>query len=259
MGRRSKTILDDLALLPWWFNIILAAFVYLSFRYFVPLIAFQSPFLKGIAIALPSLAPFVAGILCIVGAISAFNAWRKGEILEKQTGIDTLRTISWREFEELVGEAYRRKGYTVIETGGGGADGGVDLILKKNGEKLLVQCKHWKMDKVGVKVVRELYGVVAAESASGGIVISSGTFTQESKDFSRGKPLELLDGSVLLNLIAEVQNVPTIHIQKTDDDVCPKCGSKMILRTANKGPTAGRKFWGCSAFPKCRATKPYNA
>jgi len=259
VARRSKTILDDLALLPWWVNIILAAVVYLSFKYWAPLIAFQNPFFKGIAIALPGIAPVVGGILCFVAAISAFNAWRKGELLERQTGIGTLRTISWREFEELVGEAYRRKGYMVTETGGGGADGGVDLVLKKNGENLLVQCKHWKMDKVGVKVARELYGVVAAESASGGIVISSGTFTQEAKDFAKGKPLELLDGSVLLTLVAEVQKAPAIHIKKLDDSVCPICGSKMVLRTVKKGTNAGAKFWGCSAFPKCKATKPYSA
>ena len=107
-------------------------------------------------------------------------------------------------------------------------------------------------------MVRELYGVVAAESASGGIVISSGSFTQEAKDFARGNPLELLDGSALLNLIAEVQKAPAIHIQTTDDNVCPICGSKMVLRTAKKGTKAGERFWGCSAFPKCRATKPYN-
>jgi len=89
LARRSKTILDDLALLPWWVNIILAAIVCLSFRYWIPLIAFQNPFFKGTATALPSLAPFVAGILCIVSAISVFNAWRKGELLEKQTGIGT--------------------------------------------------------------------------------------------------------------------------------------------------------------------------
>jgi len=34
---------------------------------------------------------------------------------------------------------------------------------------------------------------------------------------------------------------------------CPKCGSPMVLRTSKKGSQAGNKFWGCSAFPKCRA------
>ncbi len=149
------------------------------------------------------------------------------------------------------------KATSVTETGGGGADGGVDLVLKKNGEKLLVQCKHWKMEKVGIKVIRELFGVVTAEGATGGVIISSGRFSQEARDFSRGKPLELLGGSQLLNLISEVQKEPKPLNKKSDDNICPLCGAEMVLRTAKKGPNTGEKFWGCSAFPKCRFIKPY--
>jgi len=36
---------------------------------------------------------------------------------------------------------------------------------------------------------------------------------------------------------------------------CPECGGTLTLRTAKKGPNAGNKFWGCTAFPKCRYTK----
>ncbi len=36
---------------------------------------------------------------------------------------------------------------------------------------------------------------------------------------------------------------------------CPKCGSTMVLRTAKQGANAGKQFWGCSAFPKCRVMK----
>ena len=34
--------------------------------------------------------------------------------------------------------------------------------------------------------------------------------------------------------------------------ICPRCGSKLVLRTARKGQNAGNQFYGCSAFPKCR-------
>ena len=44
------------------------------------------------------------------------------------------------------------------ETGGQGADGGIDLVLRKGSERFLVQCKQWRAYKVGVNVVRELYG-----------------------------------------------------------------------------------------------------
>lgn len=37
---------------------------------------------------------------------------------------------------------------------------------------------------------------------------------------------------------------------------CPKCGSKMILRTAKSGANAGGQFWGCSNFPRCRTILP---
>jgi restriction system protein len=62
----------------------------------------------------------------------------------KGKGADALDGMSWREFEILVGEAFRLQGYGVTEIGGGGADGGVDLVLKKGSEKFLVHCKQWK-------------------------------------------------------------------------------------------------------------------
>ncbi|MFZ5773857.1 MAG: topoisomerase DNA-binding C4 zinc finger domain-containing protein [Thermodesulfobacteriota bacterium] len=34
--------------------------------------------------------------------------------------------------------------------------------------------------------------------------------------------------------------------------LCPKCNSIMVKRTARKGSNAGKEFWGCSQFPKCR-------
>ena len=37
---------------------------------------------------------------------------------------------------------------------------------------------------------------------------------------------------------------------------CPRCGKPMVLRTASSGPHAGSQFWGCSAFPDCKGTRP---
>ena len=79
MTRQSRTIQDDLALLPWWINVIPAALVYLSFKYWFPSLSFQNPLYKGNA-------PFVGGLILFVAAISAFNALQKGDLLERQTG-----------------------------------------------------------------------------------------------------------------------------------------------------------------------------
>jgi restriction system protein len=190
--------------------------------------------------------------------------------------VESLRALSWQEFEQLVGEAYRRQGYTVEESGGGGADGGVDLVLKKAGETTLVQCKQWKTWKVGVKIVRELYGVMAAENAARGIVVACGRFTRDAQSFAEGKPLELIDGSALWELVKAVKSgskartpsavqpispTPATAVPQSSPDpqanmpACPKCGSEMVLRTARKGSHAGSQFYGCSSYPACRGTR----
>src|SRR5579859_8155413 len=58
---------------------------------------------------------------------------------EQQSGVESLRRLSWQEFERLLGEVYRRHGYEVRQRGGPVADGGADLELRNGDEKLLVQ------------------------------------------------------------------------------------------------------------------------
>jgi hypothetical protein len=53
--------------------------------------------------------------------------------------------------------------FQVEKPGGAGPNGGIDLILRSEGEKHLAQCKQWRAFKVGVQVVWERYGVMAAE------------------------------------------------------------------------------------------------
>lgn len=42
---------------------------------------------------------------------------------------------------------------------------------------------------------------------------------------------------------------------ETESVLCPRCGKELILRTAKNGPNAGRQFYGCTGFPKCRYTE----
>ncbi|BAF72445.1 conserved hypothetical protein [Sulfurovum sp. NBC37-1] len=51
-----------------------------------------------------------------------------------------------------------------------------------------------------------------------------------------------------------VKHVKSIIEEKEQKNVCPKCGSELILRTAKKGTNAGNQFYGCSNYPKCRYT-----
>ena len=43
----------------------------------------------------------------------------------------------------------------------------------------------------------------------------------------------------------------------SEEPNCPKCDSKMVLRTAKSGKNVGKQFWGCSNFPQCRGIMNY--
>ena len=199
----------------------------------------------------------------LAGGIGGWSLRRRREAFLRQSiDIKWLNALSWQEFERMVAEVYRQKGLQVEVTGGGGNDGGIDLILTGNGQRTLVQCKKWRGFKVGVKPVRELYGVMAAEGVQRGILITSGIFTNEALRWAEGKPLELVDGAQCASMLRQVQQVmggTTETLRQVQGEggtpsrpVCPVCGSEMILRRAKRGPNAGNEFWGCSQWPKTK-------
>ena len=38
----------------------------------------------------------------------------------------------------------------------------------------------------------------------------------------------------------------------TEEKICPRCGNKLVLRTAKRGANQGNQFWGCISYPKCK-------
>jgi len=233
---------------------MLAAVTYFSLKYWLPTVEFKSQAFKGMVGAFPNVAGIFAAIFIMGAAISAFHSWRKGELIESQTSVKSIQSLSWKEFEYLVSEAFERKGFDVTENRSSGADGGIDLVLFKNAEKVLVQCKNWKSKKINVSVVRELFGVVTAEGASKGIVVCSGYYTKDAFEFAKNNNIQLITGDELARLIATVQNKQQIQV-KSENNSCPVCGAHMVHRVAKKGKNAGVSFWGCSRYPKCRGTR----
>ncbi|MBS0380726.1 MAG: restriction endonuclease [Proteobacteria bacterium] len=198
-------------------------------------------------------------ILVIAAAVSAFRARQAVTLYEgsRTGGSQAVASLTWAEFERLVGEWFRRQGYEVQETGGAAPDGGVDLVLRQGSDRYLVQCKHWKVERVGASVVRELNGVVAARKAAGGFVVTSGAFTAEAEAFAKACSVTLVDGKALRASIGRAEvpgSSPQAAIQAVASPSCPKCGSSMVRRVAKQGAYAGREFWGCSGYPKCRGT-----
>jgi restriction system protein len=260
MRRRDENILTVLAQVPWWISVIIAGVVYVVLKFVIPSIWAQDPIFKFMALAAGQLA-WVAVIFLFPAAVSAIESLRKGRLLDQQSGIESIRSLSWKEFEEMVAEAYRRQGYAVRENFYAGPDGGIDLTLEKGGEVLLVQCKRWRVYNVGVGVVREILGLITAHRATGGIVVTCGQFTQEAKSFAARNGIELLEGRQLVELLRGVQAhpAPAVGMESLPPPMkaCPRCGSELVLRTARRGQRAGGKFWGCSSYSRCKHTEEH--
>jgi len=302
MARRRKSstaedLMDLVALLPWWAGVVLALPSYWVLHAIAtrPLPAAHSAQQIGqlattaIWQGLATGGQYLLPLICLFGAVmSAVRRRRRRALFDTtsaSSSAEALQDMSWQQFELLVGEGFRRRGYAVKEVGGGGADDGQDLVLTKAGEKFLVQCKQWKAFKVSVSTVRELYGVMAAYGAAGGFVVTSGRFTREATAFASGRNIRLIDGPALMQLLREARGkaeansslskaaVPhatasstrsaesagvaqTIEPTVSAPPLCPRCDRPMVRRVAKRGIAAGKAFWGCSDFSAgCRGTR----
>nr|WP_086938258.1 NERD domain-containing protein [Thaumasiovibrio occultus] len=55
------------------------------------------------------------------------------------------------------------------------------------------------------------------------------------------------------------QHVKAVVAAKEKVKPCSRCGSEMVVRESKRGENKGKQFWGCSAFPKCRAIEDIKA
>lgn len=186
-----------------------------------------------------------------------------------------LQRVDPYVFEELCATLYRRMGWQAHTTRKTG-DGGIDVIVTKAGETRIIQCKCRTQGKVGVGPVRDLFGVVTAESAAGGILMTNGTFTEGAITWAQKRDIQLIDGTKIAALIRE--HLPTsdllpdacvlarmkeeeerkreqqaeqafARLTKRLSEPCPRCGKALTLRRGRRGA-----FLGCTGYPTCMHT-----
>lgn len=267
MARRKESGIELIASMPWPAGIVLGLIAFFGIRYGIGwyLGSSQNPVFAamGKQMALGAYTPFawLALFVCWLGALLSYFGQRKRKrLLDTQTGLDSIRAMNWKEFELLVGEAFRRQGYSVQETGQGGADGGIDLILRKDGATTLVQCKQWRTRQVTVNVVREMFGLLTHHGAKAVKIVTTGDYTADAQRFAQGKPIELIHGDGLLAMVRGVRitkagTTPPVEahtVVPTSPPPCPKCGNAMIQRENRR---TKERFWGCPSYPTCRGTR----
>ncbi|PIU19321.1 MAG: hypothetical protein COT18_08140 [Elusimicrobia bacterium CG08_land_8_20_14_0_20_59_10] len=201
MARRNENIFEFLVSLPWWVGVGSGAVLLLS-SLAIQLFPVELFHLED---ALSALFRIFAVFAFLCGILSAIMAASKGNLFNTTAGFTGSKAVTWQECVSLVAEYYRRKGYSVFEMGGDEPYGGSDLFAQKGGEKLIIQCKHWKTDKVNEEAVRALYGVMTASTASGAALITAGSFTRAAVELAKDKRIELIDGPGLEKIFSEAK------------------------------------------------------
>ncbi|WP_447776836.1 restriction endonuclease [Variovorax boronicumulans] len=175
---------------------------------------------------------------------------------ESQWSPAVLHAIEWRRFEALCEALYAQAGFTT-RSQSHGADGGVDIWLQSKHSDVprIVQCKHWQGKAVGVKEMREFFGVMASHQLKSGTYVTSSTFSAEAAAFAKANGIHAQDGAALLQLIGQrtpEQQAALLAMAYEGEywrPTCASCGTKMVERSSSKNDGS---FWGCANYPKCR-------
>jgi HJR/Mrr/RecB family endonuclease len=167
----------------------------------------------------------LAGVVSLGWLTAQVEAAKRRHLVEWTTD---LRLLTAEEFEWLAGETFRREGWTVEETGRQDApDGNIDLKLTRDGRRMIVQCKRWTSQAVGVDEVRELAGTLLREGLRGssGILVTLSDYTPSARAEARTIGIELVNGRGLFSRIEKVRRPVR----------CEICHQPMLLSRSARG------------------------
>ena len=120
---------------------------------------------------------------------------------------NNLAAMDWESFEHFIRELFEKEfsnNGTEVHVTRASKDKGVDAVVLDpdpiRGGKFIVQAKRYT-NTVDLSAVRDLYGTVVNEGANRGILVTTSNYGKDAYDFSKGKPITLLNGNNLLNLL----------------------------------------------------------
>ncbi len=249
--------------------IFLCAGFYLTFSHGPggPAGAVFSGFNKMFAYFCYGLSAFAAVFSAIGYVKNKVGKKQRLEFFESKKTLMSLKQMSWKEFEHFVGTFFEKQRYSV-EVTGGLRDGGIDLIVRKNGKASYVQCKKYRENQVTLSMMRDFYGAISSQAnTNSSFFVTTGTFTLDARKFAEENAIEAIDGSRLMEYLKTVDvpvasemagsAVSAAPASNQKSKRCPDCGAPMVVRVAKKGAHTNEPFWGCSTYPKCKAIVAY--
>ena len=120
--------------------------------------------------------------------------------VEEKLNLDRASSLTWSQVQNLLRSTFQRRGYTVEAVANNQAP--VDMVLQKGGEKVFLECRHWQVWEVPDKAVHELAGYASGAGAHHAVMVTSGHFSADARNYAEQRGVELVDGSHLKNFVA---------------------------------------------------------
>lgn len=142
---------------------------------------------------------FLTGLaLLVFGLLREIRRQRMLQLISlgRRSASDVLDASTPR-FEDMALELYRSLGYAARRLGPHGRVGGDILLRGRDEHTWLVQCRGWR-GPVGEDAVREFHDAVLRRRADGGILITTGVFTRQARDWAEGRHVSLMEGDEFL-------------------------------------------------------------
>lgn len=116
-------------------------------------------------------------------------------------GLAHLADLRWREFTRLVLQAMQARGYRVLKDDNSPGDelpsDGGDILLERDGERMLLLCKYGTASVVGAQAILGLGKAAELRGAHGAMVVTPGRFEDEARRVAGQQHVELVDGASL--------------------------------------------------------------
>lgn len=121
---------------------------------------------------------------------------------DKRITVEEIEHLNGFEFEELIGEFFRKAGYKVKVTKKSG-DQGADLIVEKEGVSTAIQTKKYA-GSVGNTAVQEVVAGMKYYDCDKSIVITTGKFTKGAFELAGRNGVQLIDKKGLDDLFDSI-------------------------------------------------------
>lgn len=121
----------------------------------------------------------------------------------KKSGIIQIDKMDGVQFEQYLGHLFRSHGYKAEVTQAAG-DFGADLVLSKDGRRIVVQAKRYSKN-VGLKAVQEVQGARAHYKASEAWVVTNSNFTQQAFQLAKSNGVRLIGRDELITMLLQMK------------------------------------------------------